>query len=316
MEMVPGDVAGRGHQGAAPSPPSASAPATTATARCWSGRTPSACAPAGWPASSSSTPTCTASCSTPPALRRRRRGRHLPRPRAHLLTVVRGPRYRRHAGSDASRRCRAAGPTMTRAHEPTSAGRRRLARRRAEFAPCGVLVGCHASTVRHALAASRWHVPGSRASPVALQGDGHAAYSTERSRRHRPPRRRGDGRRGTKFDARDGRSLRMSRPLLATASRSPAWPLVTRRAARRLGVTVPLEQAPAAGRQLSGRRVDEVDAPRTASPSSPVRPTSEASVWTGCSRGAMLRSHRRAVPSSSHSPSAPALRREGGRPAP
>ena len=38
-----------------------------ATARCSSGRTPSACAPAGWPSSSSSTPTCTACCSRPPS---------------------------------------------------------------------------------------------------------------------------------------------------------------------------------------------------------------------------------------------------------
>ena len=56
------------------SPRSASAPASTATARCWSGRTPSGCAPAGWRSSSSSTPTCTAYSSrrrrtTPPTSR-------------------------------------------------------------------------------------------------------------------------------------------------------------------------------------------------------------------------------------------------------
>ena len=66
MEMVPGDVAGAGHQGARPSRRSASAPAPAATARSSSGRTPSACAPAGWRASSSSTPTCTACCSRRP----------------------------------------------------------------------------------------------------------------------------------------------------------------------------------------------------------------------------------------------------------
>ena len=48
MEMVPGDVAAAGHQAARRSRPSASAPASTATARCWSGRTRSGCAPAGW----------------------------------------------------------------------------------------------------------------------------------------------------------------------------------------------------------------------------------------------------------------------------
>ncbi len=73
------------------SPRSASAPATAATARCWSGRTPSACAPAGWRASSSSTPTCTACSSrarapTPPTS-----GRHLPRARAHVLSLAGRP---------------------------------------------------------------------------------------------------------------------------------------------------------------------------------------------------------------------------------
>jgi 3-methyl-2-oxobutanoate hydroxymethyltransferase len=43
------------------SPRSGSARATAATVRSWSGRTPSACGPAKWPASSSSTPTYTES---------------------------------------------------------------------------------------------------------------------------------------------------------------------------------------------------------------------------------------------------------------
>ena len=73
-----------GHQGARRSRPSASAPASSATARCWSGRTPSVCAPAGWPASSSSTPTSTASCSrAAQAYDADVKGRHLPRARAH-----------------------------------------------------------------------------------------------------------------------------------------------------------------------------------------------------------------------------------------
>ena len=50
MEMVPGDVAAEITRSSA-SRPSASAPATSATARCWCGRTPSACGPAGWPSS-------------------------------------------------------------------------------------------------------------------------------------------------------------------------------------------------------------------------------------------------------------------------
>ena len=56
-----------GHQRSCPSRRSASAPAPSATARCWSGRTRSGCAPAGWRSSSSSTPTCTAYSSTRPA---------------------------------------------------------------------------------------------------------------------------------------------------------------------------------------------------------------------------------------------------------
>ncbi len=63
----PGRRRHRGHQGASRSPRSASAPVSTATARCSSGRTPSASAPAGCRASSSSTPTCTACCSRRPA---------------------------------------------------------------------------------------------------------------------------------------------------------------------------------------------------------------------------------------------------------
>ena len=54
---------GRDHQDAERSRRSASAPASTATRRCWSGRTWPGCAPAGCRGSSSSTPTCTACCS-------------------------------------------------------------------------------------------------------------------------------------------------------------------------------------------------------------------------------------------------------------
>ena len=67
MEMVPGDVAGEVTRKLRIPTIGIGAGNETATARCWSGRTPSACAPAGWRSSSSSTPTCTAYCSTPPA---------------------------------------------------------------------------------------------------------------------------------------------------------------------------------------------------------------------------------------------------------
>src|SRR3954467_10061120 len=77
MEMVPGDVAAEvtkavslpttGLRAGPEAGGQGRAPAARAAARCWSGRTGSASAPAGWPSSSSSTPPCPASCSRPPA---------------------------------------------------------------------------------------------------------------------------------------------------------------------------------------------------------------------------------------------------------
>ena len=60
LEMVPAPRWPPGHQDAARSPPSASAPGRTATRRCSSGRTWPACAAAGCRGSSRSTPTCAA----------------------------------------------------------------------------------------------------------------------------------------------------------------------------------------------------------------------------------------------------------------
>ena len=89
LEMVPGEVAKRGHRRAAPSRPSASAPGPTATPRCSSGRTWPACAPAGCRGSSSSTPTCTACCPRQPQdYADDVRGGTFPGRRAHLLSRV------------------------------------------------------------------------------------------------------------------------------------------------------------------------------------------------------------------------------------
>ena len=66
MEMVPGDIAERISKELDHPHDRHRRRATAATARCWSGRTRSGCAPAGWPSSSSSTPTCTACSSTQP----------------------------------------------------------------------------------------------------------------------------------------------------------------------------------------------------------------------------------------------------------
>ena len=65
MEMVPGDVAAAGHREADDPHHRDRRRRTAATPRCWCGRTPSACAPARWPGSSSSTPTSTGCCSRP-----------------------------------------------------------------------------------------------------------------------------------------------------------------------------------------------------------------------------------------------------------
>ena len=87
MEMVPGDVAAEITKTLTHPDRSASAPASTATRRCSSGRTWPGCAPAGCRVSSSSTPTCTACCSGPPRTYAADvAAGTLPRPGAHLLS--------------------------------------------------------------------------------------------------------------------------------------------------------------------------------------------------------------------------------------
>ena len=86
MEMVPGRRRRAGDQGADHPDDRHRRPASTATPRCWSGRTRSACAVAGWPASSSSTPTCAAYSSTGRRPTRDEvRSGAFPGSRAHLL---------------------------------------------------------------------------------------------------------------------------------------------------------------------------------------------------------------------------------------
>ena len=98
----------------------------SATARCWSGRTRSGCAPAGWRGSSSSTPTCTACCST-----RRgtyaggREGRDLPGPRAHLLSRPHGVPGDRRYGDAHARPPRSPRPRPARPRRARDGRRRR-----------------------------------------------------------------------------------------------------------------------------------------------------------------------------------------------